>query len=228
VSSNEDYLVFGALIFAALLVAIRALDLKGKPGYKLNDSMGPANWDFSKSWASTLTIVGAVLGTILSASGVVPATTKYLTHGSYAALNLLFGIVVVLAPFVYRALGRSTRVLATSPAAEVNYEGTVLGFFVAVFLTLWGVIGELATSCLIFAEVQISQTVLDLFLAILVVSGGLLLVYVWRSCGWVVRDQREHREDRAQRRAALANQITAQGLTLHPTADAPLPTWSVL
>jgi hypothetical protein len=228
VISNEDYLVFGALLFAAAYVGIRALSLRAAPGYRLNDSMGPANWDFSKSWASTLTVVGALLGTILSASNVVPAMTRYLPRGTYSALNLLFGIAVVLAPFVYRAIGRSKRVLAPSATAEVQYEGTVLGFFLAVSLTLWGVLGELSTTSLIFTEIQVSTAVSALFLSILGLSGVLLLVYVWRSCGWVVSDQRQRREDRAQRSLALTQRITAQGLPAAGAAEASLPSWQVL
>ena len=138
----ENAIVFGSLAMATVLVvaaAARATTLK-----KLGDRMGPPNWDFSKSWGSSFTVLGAVLGTIVAAKGVIPDQPKFLTQpGGYAALNLAFGLIIVLAPFLYRALSSPVPV----GGAEPQYEGYVWSFLVCTLLTVWAVLGQLAVGC---------------------------------------------------------------------------------
>src|SRR5437588_2643661 len=102
VVSAVNLVVIGSLVLSVVLVGARALTLWSD----LTLRMGPVGWDFSKSWGSTLAAFGAVLGTILATAGVLPATTKYLTNDTYAALNLLFGVIVIFAPLVYIAFQR--------------------------------------------------------------------------------------------------------------------------
>src|ERR1700736_1877403 len=87
-------------------------------GSVLTHCMGKPQWDFSKSWASSLTAVGALLGTILAAAGGGLTSNK-----TNAGLNVFFGVLVLIAPLVYSATARYTE--AGSMDAK---EGQVQGY----------------------------------------------------------------------------------------------------
>jgi hypothetical protein len=61
----------------------------------LKTAIGDASWDFSKSWASNITVVGAILGTVLSAKILPTPTAVVDSPNGYTALSLLFGALVV-------------------------------------------------------------------------------------------------------------------------------------
>src|SRR5262245_45520236 len=58
-------LAIGALVVSMVLVSMA---LKSAPPFNWNDRMGTAVWDPTKSWASTLTSIGALLALAFSAS----------------------------------------------------------------------------------------------------------------------------------------------------------------
>src|SRR5262249_35260574 len=96
-----------------------------------------------------VTVAGAILGTVLSAN-VLPATTAVVVSpNGYTALSLLFGSLVVLAPLLFTAL----RVGKPDPKAP-QYIGRGFAFLVASSVTLWAVLGELATVGLVLYEAQ--------------------------------------------------------------------------
>ncbi len=142
-SANTALVLASLALAAVLVVAARA-----------TSGPGPANgidfpqWDFSKSWASNLTVVGAILGTVLSGK-VLPARTVVITPDGYTALSLLFGILVVLAPFLYTAF-RKGRPTPTGP----EFAGRNVGFLVASAVTIWAVCGQIATIGLVLYEAQ--------------------------------------------------------------------------
>jgi hypothetical protein len=156
-NANDEaiQLVIGTLLLAGVIVAFGASFLKWN---QLGHLMGPANWDFSKSWASTITVAGALLGTIFAA-GVLPENTHWLPKEAYAGLNVLFGMLVLAAPIVYSALARLTG--KAGGGQEPKAHGRVVGFLFSAALTAWGVCGELATLFLLFAEIWRANTLPD-------------------------------------------------------------------
>jgi len=95
--TNLDWIVLGTLIGAVALVSICAL-VNGVPSrIRLGKRVGPVNFDFSKSFASTITALGALLATVLASKGVVVISHPHLDSVSYAALSLFFGLLVVIA-----------------------------------------------------------------------------------------------------------------------------------
>jgi hypothetical protein len=76
------HLVFGSLAVASLFVVVRWFVTSETTRVHLMTRMGSPGWDFTTSWASNFTVVGAVLGTILGASGVLPDTTQLFPKGS--------------------------------------------------------------------------------------------------------------------------------------------------
>jgi hypothetical protein len=158
---------------------------------RLRDRVGPANWDFSKSWGSNLTVIGALLGTILSA-GALPDETATAKE-TYAGLNLLFGVLIVVAPLLYTATQTPNVVHRTKTLKEPQYEGYVLSFLIASAVTLWATIGELTTVVLLFREIQTGRSLPDAAVALMavlaVVAGALLVYYAYRTLGWILGRQ---------------------------------------
>jgi hypothetical protein len=194
------HLVFISLAVAGLFVAIRWLVPWETTRVDLLKRMGSPGWDFTSSWASNFTVVGAVLGTILGA-GVLPDQTHLFPKGSYSALNLLFGVVTVLAPIAYLASQ------ARDPAAN-ELRGYVWSFLVTTVITLWAVLGELATIAFLLYEIRsagsLPTSVTYFFAGVMLAAAILMLIYVWRGIPDTIRSQAKVR-----------------------SAGAPLPRWSI-
>jgi hypothetical protein len=155
--SDAALLIVVPLLVAAVLVGIRVATVV------VNAPFGPANWDYSQSWATSLTLVGALLGTVLGA-GVLPDNLDLFSAAGYSEFNVLFGMLVLVAPLVYVAAQRRIR---DADDKSQQYEGTTWAFALASVVTLWGVFGELATVGLLFREIE--------------KAGGLGTVLAWVS-----------------------------------------------
>jgi hypothetical protein len=176
--------VLASLGASFALVAIAWLTCSDRRA-ALQKEVGGATWDFSKSWASNVTVVGAILGTVLSAKILPASPTVIATPNGYTALSLLFGALVVVAPLVFTAL-RSGR----PSAMDTVIEGKGWAFLLASEVTLWGVIGELATVGLILYEAKRAHTLpLGAVLPTWCVIGGALLligIYGFRTTHYTV------------------------------------------
>lgn len=215
------WLVFLPLPVGAGVVGLAYLTAD-KHGCTWTSRLGPANWDFSKSWASNITVVGALLGTILAA-GVLPDEPA-VSKATYEGLNLYFGVLILVAPLVYTATQKAVPVHKRTAIKEAQYQGSVRAFVLASGLTLGAVLGELATIFFLFREIRTANSMPEAaiwFLAFLLVcSGVLLLLYAWRTmqavldsqCKHPARRRSKHRELQALGTATMANgqQITEQ------------------
>jgi hypothetical protein len=160
-------LIFGPLV-AALFVVWRSWQ-KHFAWKELKRSIGRPNWDFSKNFAANLTLVGALLATILAA-GVLPDDTSYLPKATYGVLSVLFGIVVLVAPLAFLAFQKPT---GTVDKDGEMYQGVAGAFLLAALLTVWGVGGELATAGALVGEIGQSTSVPY---SVVLAVWGLLLV----------------------------------------------------
>ena len=108
--------------------------------------MQTPTWDFTKSWASSITAVGTAL--TFAGFGMIfpPATAmKFMPRGTYFGLSLVAGAFVVLAPMLFnilacllpRSIGPS--VWAFLSSAGLTVCGLVLQLSLAgmLFLELW-------------------------------------------------------------------------------------------
>src|SRR5690349_613703 len=93
--SGSELLAIGTLILAVIFWIIWRARLRAELDWRLGD----AKWDFTSSWASTMTAVGAVLGLTLSAGSILGGGAA---KSEFGGLNLLFGFLVVLAPLFYK------------------------------------------------------------------------------------------------------------------------------
>lgn len=184
-ASYDGCLLVGAsLVGAVALVLCTYLPLRtSRPPDSL---VGPVNWSFTDSWATTLTTVGAIVGTILATSKALPETTTLLTRAGFAGLSLLFGLLVLVPPLLYKAFAHFTSAAPPKPTDPPHYQGFVRVFVTACAITSWGVIGQLMTAALLLEEMTLppaptlpaplSRTFLLLLLAALV----LVVVYTFR------------------------------------------------
>jgi hypothetical protein len=153
--------VTGTLLWPLLPAALLVLGVgsgfmfwkKQRPGTPL-----PSGVDFKEGFASAITGAGAVLGTILAAS-VLPEETAPLSKEAFAALNLVFGIGIVVAGLVYTALQALTWAPVKDNANKEQRatQGNLFGFLAASVITVWAVLGELWVTLLLLEELGSSQ-----------------------------------------------------------------------
>jgi hypothetical protein len=183
-------LLFAPLVFAALLVLGRVLTLSD-----IKSTFGPANWSYSESWATSLTVVGALLGTILGA-GVLPDELDLFSKAGYSAFNVLFGMLVLVAPLVYVA-GQNR--IKDAAGKTQRYQGTTLSFAIASVVTLWGVFGELATVGLLFREIEkaggLSNVLVVVSWIILAAIIFVAVVYTWKRMRLILEQSPAARRD---------------------------------
>jgi hypothetical protein len=192
--------LFWTLGVAVVLVAVRAVmlfqdrELKLKPSERLGD----ATWSFSDSWASNLTAVGAILTAVLAETETLFSSDGTTTHlaspGQYVALSLVFGLLLLVAPFAYNA----TKVERKVGQNEVQAQGLVVAFLLASAITLWAVLGQLWLVFFLIGEAQVTnvlpEAAADASRSVIFLVGVAGLVYTFVSIGGVL----EHRRARAE------------------------------
>jgi hypothetical protein len=186
---HAEVVVLVALLPALLLALARwwklPQDLKEK--LKTVDELGTASWDFSQSWASTLTAVGALLGTLLSEE-FLPDKMQLLSASEYAALNFIFGVLIVIAPLVFNG---ARKIAGESEAKQ--YVGSVRWFFFASTVTLWAVLGEVITIFLMLGEIRTadsaSRWVVVLLFIVFWVAVYFVSKYAWNTMYFTIEMQ---------------------------------------
>jgi hypothetical protein len=204
-SGDGALVLWGSLGVAFVTVAARWLSLYGQ--HNLGDRLGVVDFSFADSWATTITAVGALLGTILGTTGILPDDAAPLSNSAFAGLSLVFAMVATFAPLVFSAFQSADR---PGGAQAPTYRGYVITFLIACVLTLWAAVGEIATIVLLLSEIQsgfLTGSATWLFLVMLVVSVVAIVVYAWIRIRAIV-------------------EVPIQLLAADP--NAPLPRWRLL
>jgi hypothetical protein len=179
---GAERLIVGSAVISALLVIVRWITLPGK----FSDRLGTVDWSFGDSWASTLTTVGALLGTIL-ATATIPDDAQPLSGTALGGLNLLFGAIALMAPILFSAFLRA--IPPEDAATEPSLQGYVGAFLGAALLTVWATLGELATVSILLRELPKGTLVSwasTVFLVIVLLSAILVAIYAWTSMRYVI------------------------------------------
>jgi hypothetical protein len=217
-----------------LALACMLLALVSVWHFGLRSRMGHATWDFSQSWATNLTVAGAVVTTLLGFSGL-PEYGEFMSKNSYLSLGLLFGVLVTLAPSVYNFTRRPVSVPIPDPDDATNttgsrLEGHVFGFLLASFLTLWGVLGQLATIALLLSELVRSGPLPSsmgwAFHGVIAVLALSLLVYCDVTIYFTVKKQVKRHEASLHARMDLVTSKDDKDAV--SAQKPPLPSWSLL
>ena len=133
-----------APIVLAVLVALFSRFVLGNE--LLKRRMGLPNWDFSKSWASTIAVVGGVIS-FATALALIPATggpPTVLARGQYAFLGVVFTAVTAAAPPVYT--------FASGIQPDLTVRGWGYSFLFASIFTIWGTLGQLWIDILLIGD----------------------------------------------------------------------------
>lgn len=159
----------------------------------LNQSMGLPSWDFSRSWASNISVVGGLV--TLSALALIPNTvkTQQIPRSAYPILFFVFPLLAALAPLVYNFSRRVTRDSSTKPPTILS-QGKAYMFIVASVLTMWAAVGQLAIQGLIIEELRIAEVLPTSFAILIDIVFGFvvlgLLLYGGRTVVETVRAQK--------------------------------------
>jgi hypothetical protein len=108
----------------------------------------PPKWGL-ESWATHLTAVGGILGTVLGTASL-PETPTQIDKSSVTALSLAFAGLVVVAPFVFEAIQRS--VVKVKTEQEEEQLGFIGVLVLTCAITFGAVVGELFTLGLVTWE----------------------------------------------------------------------------
>jgi hypothetical protein len=139
---------------ALILMASIAAEVAGgkvAPGGSLDQLLRPApspKLAYS-SWASHVTVFGALLTTVL-ASSTLPEVPEQIDKNSLVGLSLLFAGLIVIAPFVFEAIqspsaNRLTKSKVAPQAESEGGSGVILVLILSCGLTLGAVVGQIAT-----------------------------------------------------------------------------------
>ncbi len=234
-------IVFGSLILAFVLLVISylwlVLDKKNFPSLNVANylgllgCMGKPQWDFSNSWATSLTTVGALLGTLLS---VGPAHEE-----KNIGLSVFFGMLVIIAPFLYNAITRHVKTDTGDGQGTPEYQGYIGIFLLTSLLTLWAVCGELVTVIVVLYDLTdqgfLSLSIRPLFLVVLIAALLCICIYAIHTIPWTVQDQLEDQaakqaEIHARRTASLTEAERASGKEITPQEELnpSMKSWSLL
>lgn len=121
---------------------------KPDPFRELGGSAPGPKWSFD-SWATTLTAVGAIFGTILT-KATLPPVLPDIDKNTLIQLNLVFGVALVIGPFIFQALRTPVRghvddgLWGWSPCLLISYGITlvaVVGELGAMTLLSWELVG---------------------------------------------------------------------------------------
>jgi hypothetical protein len=208
VNNLANILVSLAFVSAILIVVICYLYLR-KNHYYLTELMGKGQWEFSKSWATNITILGSLFCTIIAQD-----TDDAL---KYAGLSVFFGVLVVVSPLVYNAASQPHTKHNANGDEEIQYLSPLWAFLISATLTLWAVLGQLATVITLLTSValktSLSYSVTSLLLVCMVLATALVVIYGYKTIIWTVREQVSP-EAKQYRRKALYDSILKNAHTI--------------
>ncbi len=147
-----------------------------------------ATWKLTDSWASNLTALVAILGTILGLTDV----TKVLLDDNdvlvFAVGNAVFLAIVGAAPTIYTACQRWLEKVGDKNVRTRYLVGTPLGLFAAGGVVVVGVTGTLFLTVVLVVAAEVTTGLKVLGVGLLLATLALVVVYVVRTLDWQIRD----------------------------------------
>ncbi len=163
-----------------------------------------AKWSF-ESWATTFTAVGAILGTVIGAV-TLPEVPRQVDKDTLVQLNLIFGVLIVVGPFLFQAI--RPKVLApTDKPWLAELTGYAWALLISCSLTCSAVLGELATLGLMGGELTESSTVRWVIAVSAFVLGFLTFSYFWRTVWDLVGSDWEDKAQKAYNAAKQPQEV---------------------
>lgn len=167
--------LWGPLV-AALAVAMQVAFQRSS---KLKERMGLPAWDFSRSWASNISVVGGLVSLATFTGLLGQSQPKFIRAAGYAELDFVFPFIAALAPLVYN-FSRTVQVKSNGGDATILSEGSVRMFIVAGVFTIWACTGQLLLQALWLMELGAAHTVPPGF------GNGIAIIFLLVSTGMLV------------------------------------------
>jgi hypothetical protein len=204
--ASVSQVLWWPLVPAALLILIGGtIATAGKETTLLTRL--PADLDFKTSFASTVTAVGALLATVVSANVLPEATTTTLSKEEFVALNLIFLVAIAVAGLLYSAIQIPTWKDVPNPEKDQagntlppvsqarKMEGLVIGLLLASLVTVWAVFGELVMLWQLLdalgGEQGFTADALAVIKCLVVVAGLTMIAYTIQRIPVIVVSQRK-------------------------------------
>jgi hypothetical protein len=180
---------------AAIFITIISYIFLRKYHFYLTEHMGKGQWDFSKSWATNITIFGSLVCTIIAQDTVNKLV--------YAGLSVFFGVLVVISPMVYNATSQPRMKHSTTGDEEIQHLSPIWAFLISAALTLWAVLGQLAVVITLLIIALLPNSVVlqhpywsgyfalinYVIIVFMVLATALVGVYAYKTILWTVREQ---------------------------------------
>lgn len=180
-------------------------------GTKLGEKAPGPKWSFD-SWGTTLTTVGAALGTVLGAA-TFPDAPDQISKESLVQLNLLFGLLVLVGPFAFQAWRKSADKFDPD-----EFYGTNRTLLLSCAMTGAAVLGEIATLGLLGWELAGPHTWGWVAVVGAAVVFGLACRYFVITTRALIRTQWEAEKAREDAEAAKPQEVVV--VVRHPTESA--------
>lgn len=160
-----------------------------------------ADWKFTDSWASTLTVLGATLGTALNLTGLfsssvasVPVIAPGVSPVAFLILNIVCAALVLVAPAIFAALPKKD-VAAADPGkgtAAKKTVGTTLGFALASGLVLGAALLQLATLYLLIWMIHPGGHLTGVFGLVIGAAAAVVVAYGVATVSSALRNGRTY------------------------------------
>jgi hypothetical protein len=194
--TRSRWTIASVLFWGSLAVAVLvSLIVGGLLRVHLGSHMGSPTWDFTKSWASNITLGGAIaIPAVVFAT--FPEQTQFVNKTGYTVLGLFFGALSAAAPLFYKCVPFDPK-SSSSDTDTSESDGIVFMFLIASGLTLWGACAQVATLCLILGEIFLSRSIsADVLVGALVFLGLTILclsvyaaITMYRTVGAQIGDK---------------------------------------
>lgn len=186
------YPIAGSFGAGVIFLAVMLILVGWRPGTKLFGKLGDtvatgSSWSFSSSWLTNITALGAVLGTVLGATGFLADVLPGTDTGRFTGLSVLFGALVIAAPIIYTAASKWVFVPSSGGNPHPNGNGSatdtlasmgrVWGVIAAAAVTLAGVVGELGTLVTLTNTTQGDDPAKDFVFAMLAAAAVITVCY---------------------------------------------------
>lgn len=153
-----------------------------------------SSWSFKDSWATNITAVGALLGTILSAVGSASTIVPGIQTDRFAVLSAAWGGLAIIAPLLIAFQGRHTDGMPANGTAVIARTSMM---FAAALLTLTAVGGELTTVGVLLHFSTASGTQRELGYAVLIASAVLVSLYAAVTTKTLISSQKDEHHPRS-------------------------------
>lgn len=214
------------IVLASLGVALALVaDCASRSNTRPSLPVGPPNWDFTKSWATNITIVGALFGSFFSNS--VVTSPRYVPSPGYVVLSILFALLTLVAPLVFVALSKAKQV-PRGASSDLEHQGNAIAFLLAMLFTLWGALGQIGTLGLLGFEVLASgkaASATTIFLVILLLAAVTTVVYAHGTAIALLKHRTAHHRNR---RIGEVEIEALRDVPEEDRADSSLLTWPLL